>query len=408
MWRRVYFLRSVLCLGICLLTNAGASLYAQGFTKQDLSFTGKNFFGFAINTNPYRMSNGYFTYDVEMGFQTMPSDSCAYVRSYGYPLLSAGISVSSLSDFVMDGDSFLPDIYSVYGAFERTHMRKERFSFGHLLNLGITTNPGVYDPVNNPGNTFLSSPIMCYFGGGLFVKWQIGRHWEAGAEVMYRHYSNGMLSVPNGGMDVIGAGAFARYRMREYSVADFREKSSKPSFKNKGMIYHVSFSGGVHSCWSEFKVYNEMVEVPTLKQTRFKKHPRFSISADAMYRYALKYATGIGIDVFYSSNMDEIRECDTVLYGEDAVANCEGYSPISLGLAVVQELYWRNLAGYIALGTYPYLKNGISGCQEKIYQKAGLRYYFPQFGNTLIGFAIKAHNFRAENFEFTVGKKFGG
>ena len=135
------------------------------------------------------------------------------------------------------------------------------------------------------------------------------------------------------------------------------------------------------------------------------KHPKFCLSADAMYRYALKYATGIGIDVFYSSNMDEIRECDTVLYGEDAVANCEGYSPISLGLAVVQELYWRNLAGYTAVGTY--LKNGISGCQERIYQKAGLRYYFPQFGNTMIGFAIKAQNFRAENFEFTVGKKFG-
>ena len=391
---------------ILLLITISIAADAQRFTREDMTFGGKNFYGFALNTNPYRMSNGYFTYDVEMGFQTMPSDSCVYVRSYGYPLLSVGISTSSLSDFVMDGDSFLPDIYSVYGAFERTHIRKERFSFGHLLNLGITTNPGVYDPVNNPGNTFLSSHIMCYFGGGFFTKWQIGKHWEAGAEVMYRHYSNGMLSVPNGGMDVIGAGAFARYRLSEYKAAELKIPKHKADF-DKGFIYHLALSGGIHSCWSEFKVYNEMVENPALKQIKFKKHPRFSISADAMYRYALKYATGVGIDVFYSSNMDEIRECDIVLYGVEAVDNCEGYSPLSVGIAVVQELYWRNLAGYIALGTYPYLKNGISGCQEKIYQKAGLRHYFPQFGNTLIGFAIKAHNFRAENFEFTVGKKFG-
>ena len=107
-----YLLSLIVCLGFCLMTNAGASLYAQGFTKQDLSFTGKNFYGFALNTNPYRQSNGYFTYDMEVGFQTMPSDSCVYVRSYGYPLLSVGISTSSLSDFAMDGDSFLPDIYS--------------------------------------------------------------------------------------------------------------------------------------------------------------------------------------------------------------------------------------------------------------------------------------------------------
>ena len=369
-----------------------------------MAFGGKNFYGFAMNNNPYRKSNGYMTYDVEVGFQTMPSDSCVYVRSYGYPILSVGISVSSLSDFVMDGDSFLPDIYSVYGAFERTHIRKERFSFGHLLNLGITTNPGVYDPVNNPGNTFLSSPVMCYFGGGFFTKWQIGRHWEAGAEVMYRHYSNGMLSVPNGGMDVVGAGVFARYRMEEYSAADFRETSPKPSFKDKGMIYHISFSGGVHSCRSEFKVYNEMVDDPTLKQIKFKRHPRFCLSADAMYRYALKYATGIGIDLFYSSNMEEIKECDRILYGDNTVT-ANDYMPISVGIAIVQELYWRNLAGYIALGAYPYLRNGVSGCQSRHYEKAGVRYYFPRLGDTFVGFAIKAHNFRAENFEFTVGKK---
>ena len=391
---------------ILLLTTISTTIDAQRFTRQDMAFGGKNFYGFAMNNNPYRKSNGYMTYDVEVGFQTMPSDSCVYVRSYGYPILSVGISVSSLSDFVMDGDSFLPDIYSVYGAFERTHIRKERFSFGHLLNLGITTNPGVYDPVNNPGNTSLSSPVMCYFGGGFFTKWQIGRHWEAGAEVMYRHYSNGMLSVPNGGMDVVGAGVFARYRILEYSASDFREESPKPAFEDMGMIYHLSFSGGVHSCWSEFKVYNELVENPALKQIRFKKHPRFSISADAIYRYALKYATGLGIDVFYSSNMDEVKECDRILYGNESIADAD-YSPISVGIAIVQELYWRHLAGYIALGAYPYLKNGRSGCQSRHYEKAGLRYYFPSLGDLFCGFAIKAHNFRAENFEFTIGKRFG-
>ena len=390
---------------ILLLITISIAADAQRFTREDMTFGGKNFYGFALNTNPYRMSNGYFTYDVEMGFQTMPSDSCVYVRSYGYPLLSVGISTSSLSDFVMDGDSFLPDIYSVYGAFERTHIRKERFSFGHLLNLGITTNPGVYDPVNNPGNTFLSSHIMCYFGGGFFTKWQIGKHWEAGAEVMYRHYSNGMLSVPNGGMDVIGAGAFARYRMTEYSAADFRETSSRPSFEGKGMVYHLSFSGGVHSCRSEFKVYNEMVEDPTLKQTWFKKHPKFCLSADAMYRYALKYATGLSLDLYYSSNMKELEKCDRILYGDAAVDACRGYDPISVGIAVVQELYWRNVGGYIALGAYPYRHKGISGYQGWHYEKAGLRYYFPRLRDTFVGFAIKAHNFCAENFEFTVGKK---
>lgn len=377
--------------------------------KSDLVFTGKNFFGFALNNNPYRMSNGYFTYDVEMGFQTSPSDNCDYANAYNFPILGVGISVSSLSSFAMEGESFLPDIYSVYGAFERTLIRKELFSFGHLLNIGTTTNPGLYDPVNNPGNTFLSSPVMCYFGGGFFAKWHFGKHkrWEAGTEIMYRHYSNGMLSIPNGGMDVIGAGAYARYRLSEYKVSELKKENRKYIF-DKGFIYHIAISGGVHSCWSEFNVYNEMVDDPALKQVRFKKHPRAAISADVMYRYCLKYATGISLDMFYSSNMDELKDCDRILFGEEAVAASGEYSPLSIGMAVAHELYWRNLAGYIAVGIYPYLKNGMSGCQKTFYQKAGLRHYFPHHHNSFIGFAIKAHKFRAENFEFTIGRRFGG
>ena len=126
-----------------------------------------------------------------------------------------------------------------------------------------------------------------------------------------------------------------------------------------------------------------------------------------MYRYALKYATGISLDLYYSSNMKELEQCDRIIYGDEAVENCPGYDPISVGVALVQELYYRNLAGYIALGAYPYRHKGISGYQGWHYEKAGLRYYFPKYSITFAGFAIKAHNFRAENFEFTVGVRFG-
>ena len=97
----LWFCRGVLTMNygrkiiflILLLTTISTTIDAQRFTRQDMAFGGKNFYGFAMNNNPYRKSNGYMTYDVEVGFQTMPSDSCVYVRSYGYPILSVGISV---------------------------------------------------------------------------------------------------------------------------------------------------------------------------------------------------------------------------------------------------------------------------------------------------------------------------
>ena len=378
----------------------------QRFDKGDITIFGHNWSGIDLKKNPYRLSNGYMTYDVEVGFQTEPSDNCMFADAYGYPILGVGISVATLSDFDMGPTSYLPDLYTVYGSFERTLVRKERFSFGFMLNVGITTNIASYDPVNNPGNTFLSSPIMAYFGGGYFAKYHIGKRWEAGADLMYRHYSNGMLSLPNGGLDAAGCGIFARYRLKEYKPQELLRHDHSPEF-HRGMIYHIAFSGSVHSCRSEWRAYNEMVEDVNLKQTRFKKHPKFSLSADAMYRYALKYATGISLDLYYSSNMKELEQCDRIIYGDEAVENCPGYDPISVGVALVQELYYRNLAGYIALGAYPYRHKGISGYQGWHYEKAGLRYYFPKYSITFAGFAIKAHNFRAENFEFTVGVRFG-
>ena len=391
-----------ICLIGLLLFAFSNNGVCQSFDKSDISIFGQNWYGFALNNNPYRISNGYMTYDVAVGFQTESSDSCVFAQAYGYPLIEAGISVAGLSNLVMDQNSFLPDLYAVYGGFERTLIRREKFSFGFMLNLGITTNVIRYDPINNPGNTFLSSPVMAYFGGGFFAKRHLGKRWEIGADFMYRHYSNGKLSLPNGGMDVLGGGVFARYRLRDYDAGDYVRKPVKQVFR-KGMIYHIAFSGGVHSCDSEWKVYNAMVEDPAQKQTKFSKHPKFSLSADAMYRYALKYATGISLDMYYSSNMKELEKCDRILYGDAAVENCPGYDPISVGVAVVQELYWRNIAGYIALGAYPYRHKGISGYQGWHYEKAGLRYYFPGFSDTFLGFAIKAHNFVAEYFEFTIG-----
>lgn len=65
-----------------------------------------------------------------------------------------------------------------------------------MLEAGITTSPGSYDPLENPNNMVQSSLLMAYFGAGFFWEYLLGRHWSAGIEAMYRHQSNGRLSLP--------------------------------------------------------------------------------------------------------------------------------------------------------------------------------------------------------------------
>ena len=376
--------------------------------------TGHGWYGFDMEkTRPNLKTYGYMTYEASVGFQTNPKDSSVYAQKFGYPIISFGFSLARTSNFKFHDQTKFPDLYSLYGSFERSLMRRKWYSFGYLLDFGVTYNPGRYDPVNNPGNNWLSSPVMAYFGAGAFAKLHLGKRWEIGVDAMFRHYSNGRLALPNEALNALGVGLFARYRIDDY---DYKEYSGKPRLRGdykRGMQYIIALGGGVHTCMAEWNAKVETENDPTKKsQVKLKAHPKFSISVDALYRYSLRYASGIGLDVFYSSNMKELEASDRIVYGDEEVNNCPGYYPISIGVAFVQEVYWHNFAVHVAIGAYPYRHKGVNGeAAKKLgdrergwhYEKAGFRYYFPKLGNTFLGFAIKSHSVKAEYLEFSAG-----
>lgn len=402
-------LASIACLLFCTVT-----VHGQKKSGPDVVISGHGWYGIDIEqTRPNLKSYGYMTYEAAVGFQTNPADSCSYAHTFGYPMISAGLSLASMGDFKFHDQSKLPSLYSVFGSFERSLIRKKHASFGYMLDFGVTYNPGRYDPVNNPGNNWLSFPVMAYFGAGTFAKWHIGKRWEVGADIMFRHFSNGRLALPNEALNALGGGLFARYRLSDYEYTRY-EGVRKPKYEfKKGMQYMIVLGGGLHSCMAEWNAYVETEPDPAKKvQIHLEKHPKLSLSFDALYRYSLRYATGLSLDVFYSSNMKELEKSDRIVYGDEAVDNSPGYDPISVGIAFVQEVYWKNFAVHVAIGAYPYRHKGVNGPEAKAlgdrergwhYEKAGLRYYMPKLGDTFVGFAIKSHSIKAEYLEFSVG-----
>lgn len=414
-----HILKSI-CITCLMLICSGIS-YGQKIDKSDIVISGQGWYGFDIEqSRPNLKSIGYMTYEAGIGFQTEPEDSCAYASAFGFPMFSVGVSMARMGNFKFyePDPTVFPNLYSVFGSFERTLLRREHFSMGYQLDFGATYNPGRYDPVNNPGNNWLSSPFMAYFGAGAFAKFHIGKRWEVGADFMFRHYSNGRLALPNEALNALGGGIFARYRLADYN---YQEYTSAPKVKQdfkKGMSYMIVLGTGLHTCMGEWKAFVENPNIPMTPEeqkaaaSKLKAHPKFSLSFDAMYRYSMRYATGLGLDLFYSSNMKELEKADRVFYGDESVDNSPGYAPLSVGIAVVQEVYWRNLAVHVAIGAYPYRHKGVNGPEAKAagdrergwhYEKAGLRYYFPKLGDTFVGFAIKSHSIKAEYLEFSVG-----
>lgn len=409
------------------LVLAGVSMCLGTATAQirkdsNMVISGQGWYGYDIEQlHPNQNTFGYMTYDLGLGFQTEPESGNMFAQQFGYPIISIGMSVARMSDFQFSDHTKFPDLYSIYGSFERSLLRTEHFSMGYMFDFGGTYNPGKYDPVQNPGNNWLSAPFMAYFGAGAFAKVHIGKRWEVGADFMFRHYSNGRLALPNEAINALGGGLFARYRLSDYEYTKYKGAPQKAQDFKKGMQYMITFGAGVHTCQAEWNKYafdhsdpEKPARVPTKEEAAsLKAHPKYSLSFDAMYRYALRYATGIGIDMFYSSNMKELEAADRILYGDAAVEASPGYDPISVGIAVVQEVYWRNFAVHVAIGAYAHRHKGVNDKElnEKMddrergshYEKAGVRYYFPKLGDTYVGFAIKSHSIKAEYLEFSVG-----
>ena len=412
MKRFIRFTFGLICLTIATISTANA----QKIKGSDLSIGAQGWYGFDIEkTRPNLTSTGYMNYEAAVGIQTNPDNKNPFAEAFGFPLIDIGVSIARAGNFKFSDQTHFPNLYSVYGSFERSLLRTKPFSAGYLLNFGATYNPGRYDPVNNPGNNWLSSPFMAYFGAGVFGKVHIGKRWEVGANVMFRHFSNGRLALPNEALNGIGVGVFARYRMSDYDYKRYKTKYYFERTYDRGMQYMIVVGAGVHTCMAEWNAYVEREPDPVKKAeaaSKLKAHPKFSLSFDALYRYSMRYATGIGVDLFYSSNMKELEASDRVFYGNEAVDNCPGYNPLSVGIAVVQEVYWGNFAVHVAVGAYPYRHKGVNGPEAKEagdrergwhYEKAGFRYYFPKLGNTFVGFAIKSHSIKAEYLEFSIG-----
>ncbi len=169
-------LTAVAVAAACFLV-VGTS-YAQPTTQPGsrLAVSGHGWYGIDMEkTRPNLESYGYMTYELALGIQTTPEGRSPYAHAFGYPMFSFGASIARMGDFRFSDQTKFPDLYALYGSFERSALRKEHFSMGYLLDFGLAYNPGRYDPVNNPGNNWLSAPVMAYFGAGAFAKWHFGR-----------------------------------------------------------------------------------------------------------------------------------------------------------------------------------------------------------------------------------------
>ena len=353
--------------------------------------------------------------DLKITRATLPSDSDAFASDYGYPTLSAGVRWSFNHGITthkgiefwgerenalkeVDYDSHMGNILSLYGQFARPLMRTQRWEMDYAIDIGVGWSPYIYNKVDNIDNELIGSHLLIFFGAGVHATYHFAHDWGLRMGLEFYHHSNGAVDRPNKGANILAPSLGIVYQPYYEASVNERPKAHTP-FTN---YWYLNFAAsvGVRSLIEEWQL-TQFYTNPDEEDYRtgdFKHYMAYSASADVMYRYARRWASGLGIDVFYGDYDKRVKEI-SVLRGYD-----ETISPWSLGIAAKHEAFYHQLSLNVSLGFYLYRKMGTwaKELEAPYYERVGINYAFPKLGGLKIGLNVKAHKTKADLTELLI------
>ncbi len=351
---------------------------------------------------------------LEVGYTPLPTDSDAFARDYDYPTISMGMryhwnhgvvmhkSKNSIETMAQeaDYDSRMGNAVSLYATFSRPFFRTRHWAADYSLSFGTTYSARKYNKENNVDNELIGSRWLIYFGAGLHLTWNVAKNWGLRTGVDYYHHSNGALNRPNKGANFVAPSLGIVYMPYYNEVADKKKWMPHDAFKHYWYL-NLTAAAGAKTLEEEWKKtqYKTQPGQPDYQKEHFKLYPAYAFSADVMCRYQRRWASGLGVDLFYGTYASQIKQLD------DADGYEVKHSPWSLGLAGKHEVFWHQFSLSMALGVYVYrfMGHSANGLEKPYYERIGLHYTFGRLGGLQIGINVKAHYLKADYTEMSVG-----
>lgn len=357
------------------------------------------------------------TYWIGYNYQTHAGEACDYAADYNYPSFTFGLLVADFNRVRLrynpsghrpiNYDSRCGTSFVVYSSFRRAFFRlKSGWSADYTFSNGIGYNTYIYNRFNNVDNVMLGSRLSVYFGVNFALNYRY-RQCEFFVSPEFRHLSNGGVVRPNKGINKAGVGAGVRYYLQPYDSIPMN-RLRKPFMEKKlylNIAYRLGFRGAQgewlydanNFIWKDNNV--EDIKYGSDGYTLCCYH---GLSADLMYRYARRYASGIGIDALYEPYIREVEI-------QNAAADRSDLTKWSFGIAAKHEVFFRRISMQVALGWYLSRPlNNISNTTEEypFYEGVGLRYNLPIWDNSIsVGYNIYAHLTKAYGTELVLDFK---
>ena len=381
-------LRIIVCLSLSLVVFSG-SIGAQNVSfhagRSKTLYDGRYYPAlFGENVAP-----AFPTFDVRLGWADYsPSPFAAICK---HPEMGVGFQFDGLESVTAANGPGMGNIYSLYGYIDRPLLVLGGFSFGYSGEFGVGLMfKNRYDPVTNPWNVVISSPVNAHISLGLQAQYAISQRYDAGIGFFFNHHSNGAVTFPNYGLNAFELSL--RLGMKSSrSEAELHRETEDDGFK-RHFQFGIQVSGGIMS--NEANYWRSIEEEGVWVNDRY---PKYAVEVNALYRYCRTHATGLGVDLFVTPFCDKIAEHD---------GRGETYDPVSYGISILHELSYRNFSTMVGLGRYLHHHDGLAR-NKILYQLVTVKYYFPEMADLYTGIVLKAHKFKAaESIQVCVGKRF--
>lgn len=259
----------------------------------------------------------------------------------------------------------LGQTWNLSGSFEPILFRSGKWAVSLASGIGVSYLTRVYDPIDNPRNTFFSAPISFLLFVAPKLTYEISPKWEIQTSFTYNHISNGGQSQPNRGMN---------FPMWGLGILHYTRKVDFPSFQKSQLSRNWSFYADLG--------FN------TQDGGNGERNPKFSFAGGAFRQVTGIIGLGGGLELAKDFSLPIQESRSEALIPGVFLENHFLFGKFDFSQRIVK---------YISKPT---------GYQEdhEFYQRYTLNYLIGK--NFRIGAGLKAHGHVAEYLDFRVGWKF--
>ena len=338
----------------------------------------------------------------------------AYAHDYNYPTFSFGLRYHLNHGTTMHRDdpwgeaqpvnytSKLGNFLTLYGTFNRPLYRSKHWQWGYYLGTGIAYTSLKYNQKNDIDNEYIGSHLNIYFNAGLYGQYKVAKEWSIKAGLDFAHHSNGAMARPNKGANYFGPFVGLVYEPQQATspIAKRNTEATQPFQKYWFTEFTLGLGGKtLLEEWLQTQ-FNTPQGQPDYRKEHFTYYGAYSFHTHLLYRYARRWASGVGVGLFYGEYAHRIARMDKENGHTD-----EKHSPWSASIEARHEVYYGNVSVRLTLGYYLYRHMGYSanhGLEYPYHEQVGVFYSFPKLKGLTLGFSVNAHATKADFTELQI------